>query len=583
MKICRRTLSTMIVMILGIGGLRAQSNTKSYEQAFKAGFYSKASCMAYDTLSQWIIAGNYKDTSANGTPAYIMKVDSTGHMLWDSLTVQHAFPNSDHCDINDLIHTADQNFVITGKVYNCPGTVPLGSGFLQKFNRNGNVIWSKNYPAPANHFGLFFNHILELATGRFLIACDTSAYCTQNNGDSIWAHNYTKGLIHCLAQNVKGQLMLGCERGIILLDTLGTVLGSYPFAKPVEGIGQNTDSTYIVMTNHSLIKLTKSLVAIQTFNLRPYLASEARMRQHNGNYWITGKDTVNGGVRVVCLNPALALMHSSSFASKQTVPNDIEVGAKEIAVSGTEYPGSTNTTETNSNGFFKAFNLNAVGGMDTTDAGVIKVSIDSAMRIHPPAYVVTNNDVHFKATVIVKNFGRDTLRSVVLNTYLGMYTPCEDQTWYKLDSCNVPPGDSLVIHPGWLVSKNVNTGTGPFSMPACFWTAVPNARVDKDHSNDEGCTTFGVPMGILEQSLAELVNVYPNPAHDVLTIDLPAPGPARYKLMLYNATGQMITNKIAGNSLSLQLDISNLAPGLYMMEIQDMQSGGCACKKIIIQ
>ena len=574
MRMCRRVLSGILFLVFTMQGLQAQSALMPYEQAFKPGYYAKASCMAYDTLSQWILAGNFKDTSAITTPAYIMKLDSTGHTLWDSLPVHRTFPFSDHCEINDLIHTADQNFVITGTVYNCSGLV-AGSGYLQKFNRNGTILWSKNYPAPVNRFGLPFAHIAELKTGRLLVSRDTTAYCTQTTGDSIWAHNYTQSLIYCVGQNHASQLMLGCARAIILTDTLGTVQATLPYNKPVEAIFENADSTYIVLTNHSLFKLNKSFVAVQTFNLRTWFGAEARMKQVNGLFWITGRDTVSGGVRVVCVSPALAVIHTASWADNKVVAADIAIGPHELAVAGTENSGG------NTNGFFKAMNTNAQYGKDTTDAGVIKIVLDSAKRVTQTSYPAGVTDVYFKTTVTVKNFGKDTLRSVYLNTFMGLDNPCNDQHWFVKDSCKVAPGDSLVIHPGWLVAKMQHTGTGAYSMPVCFWTSVPNSVVDKKHSNDELCTTIGIPLGIAENSLQHLVHVYPNPASVSFTLDLPEQGNESYRIALYTPAGQLIQHREVRNVPTLQWDISTLAPGMYFLYIQDAVTGTKAIQKLI--
>ena len=85
--------------------LKAQH--RMFELGMKPGNVATASCITYDSAGFWLSAGNYKDASFYGTPAYVMKMDTTGQASWFVTPVQAAFTYTDYCEIRDMIRTSD--------------------------------------------------------------------------------------------------------------------------------------------------------------------------------------------------------------------------------------------------------------------------------------------------------------------------------------------------------------------------------------------------------------------------------------------------------------------------------------------
>lgn len=71
------------------------------------------------------------------------------------------------------------------------------------------------------------------------------------------------------------------------------------------------------------------------------------------------------------------------------------------------------------------------------------------------------------------------------------------------------------------------------------------------------------------------INIYPNPVIDIINIDVP--GNLNYEANLYDLNGRLMistTNKSA-------IEIQTLAPGIYLLEIEDLDSGQKVIDKII--
>lgn len=84
----------------------------------------------------------------------------------------------------------------------------------------------------------------------------------------------------------------------------------------------------------------------------------------------------------------------------------------------------------------------------------------------------------------------------------------------------------------------------------------------------------------INENLKEKATIYPNPAQDFVSIDIPAnyPNP---QLSIYNLTGQLISQQpIASNQ---QIPISALGNGLYILRIFDNTGNIIETKKVSLQ
>jgi hypothetical protein len=80
-------------------------------------------------------------------------------------------------------------------------------------------------------------------------------------------------------------------------------------------------------------------------------------------------------------------------------------------------------------------------------------------------------------------------------------------------------------------------------------------------------------VGMAEQAPWSL-RVYPNPAHDRLTVELPDNTEAR--LRVFDAMGQLVLEAVS-HADRTELDLSGLKPGHYVVQVISGEHAGTAC------
>jgi hypothetical protein len=181
--------------------------------------------------------------------------------------------------------------------------------------------------------------------------------------------------------------------------------------------------------------------------------------------------------------------------------------------------------------------------------------------------VVNLNWVPYEgATVDFYRILRDTLGSgvfVAIDSVPGSNTVFTDLA---------PPTSSITVR--YLLESNWSVTCTP-----------TRATVNTSRSNIKQVAL--VITGDVEQAIMNNnINVYPNPADDMITVEYPA-GFKKYSLQLFNSLGQMVINENlnddgSGNTtLSHQLDISSLTKGVYMVNVQTEY--GSTFRRLVIQ
>jgi hypothetical protein len=70
-----------------------------------------------------------------------------------------------------------------------------------------------------------------------------------------------------------------------------------------------------------------------------------------------------------------------------------------------------------------------------------------------------------------------------------------------------------------------------------------------------------------------LLAIYPNPARDYLTVSSNNGSRLIKNIRLINTSGVMLSNIVVGNKSTYQMNVSHLAAGTYIMQIEDSDGG----------
>ena len=98
-----------------------------------------------------------------------------------------------------------------------------------------------------------------------------------------------------------------------------------------------------------------------------------------------------------------------------------------------------------------------------------------------------------------------------------------------------------------------------------------------------GCKQLKVILitDIRDPNIALALQVYPNPASNSLTVDFGARTSAESKLELVNAFGQIVLKKNVDHIVTILLDMSIYADGIYMLQVT--RDGNIMRSRIVIQ
>ena len=86
-----------------------------------------------------------------------------------------------------------------------------------------------------------------------------------------------------------------------------------------------------------------------------------------------------------------------------------------------------------------------------------------------------------------------------------------------------------------------------------------------------------ISTNVDSQNAITTISIYPNPASDIINIELPI---AEGKLYIYNSNGQLI-NQIAVNSKNMRLNTLSMETGIYV--IKHKYNGNSASEKLIVE
>lgn len=202
--------------------------------------------------------------------------------------------------------------------------------------------------------------------------------------------------------------------------------------------------------------------------------------------------------------------------------------------------------QTTADGFVLVLDSIRISDVSQLDAGVIDVDSVSAEALAPV-------DVYGE----IINAGLDTIESVTLNWSVDGGTVRS----MTLDSLSLSPNTSLTVK-----HDSAWTPDTTKSFQLCFWTSSPNSGTDGNNANDTTCQTVVVNNFVgRSSSLSNRLKVYPNPASNWIKI---AGEFERLGIKVYDMQGRLIKELVCVSKD--QIDISELRPGFYNLEIVDL-------------
>ena len=269
---------------------------------------------------------------------------------------------------------------------------------------------------------------------------------------------------------------------------------------------------------------------------------------------------------------------SMELTAGKTDTYQVYVSTTEKSVSGCLFNGSAGSfTSSNSTDFtsntldlalagyanqtvFIGFRLNTASGGD-------KLAIDDLL--------VTEDSTHFVSLTFQVNMSRyiaDTLFNPRTDTvdvafpnnihnaknYILSIVPGSDSSIYSTSIPGFLDGDKLEFKFRINSSYNDTAVEFPFGQPNRLWTVLNGLYTYKCYYN----VLEGEAYGIAENSVMAQVKVYPNPAESYVLVGVPD---NIRKITLVNLLGSKILNREINTGHVINLDVSSLPKGTYVL------------------
>ncbi|MEI6059647.1 MAG: choice-of-anchor J domain-containing protein [Bacteroidota bacterium] len=150
--------------------------------------------------------------------------------------------------------------------------------------------------------------------------------------------------------------------------------------------------------------------------------------------------------------------------------------------------------------------------------------------------------------------------------------PGSDSAIYATTIPGFIDGDRLEFKFRINSSWNDSSVEFPYGLPNRIWTIQHDQYTYTCFYNNQGSSS-----GIPENKLMDQVNVYPNPAHDFVLVEIPK---GLKHMLLVNLNGKKLISQDIQSGKTLNLDLSSLSTGTYVLLFYTNQ-GYAGSKKLI--
>ena len=448
--------------------------------------------------TSWITGGRY---DACYVP-YVDKIDSNGNLLWLKLiymdSLQYGWTVKVDVDLSG-------NIIAAGYLRLYDDVANPAHDFVASLNpANGNLNWIQFNLADQSGInmlvaksGLIYFHsnyngtLVYDASGNYLRHFSDTLICSAVNGDVVLRDSINNFLV---------------------ADTAGNIIHQYLYADIKNLITVDSNHYSGFYQSHLCLFDTAFQITIQSTATIP----DAEYLNHDSS----GFYFAHGEPDYVIEHYSESLLYDTSFLITTLTPttfrnpSDMFVANNIIGVAGNE------GVSYQSHSFLKT--ISKTGNPNPpliTDAGIqnLVMHFDS-LQWNVPSQ--GDGRVFFNASFDIKNFGTDTIHSVVVYYEFPFGINC----WREIVELNYM-GFSLMpdssIHIAFNTHRDYYYFFQPFNIiiNTCFWTAAPNNKIDKDMSNNQSCSAI---VGINELVGENNLMVYPNPSNGDFIIEIPS-------------------------------------------------------------
>lgn len=453
-----------------------------------------------------------------------------------------------------------------------------------KLDENGNILFHNSFTNQASN-GLIdhLKDLIQYNDSSYFAITDSTLFHFTKNGALIGKKRTGFSGLRGLKQKPDGKLLLlqgTSTSNLIVMDTSTTLVSQNSIPLSSSALVKNSHTTYtfdgtIKKRDHNMQVVASSQAAQGTGNLTNF-------QLYNDTIYACGQNS-NTTSFVMRMDTSLNLISLYSDTTRNVRPGSIISNASRIAL-------LTNCkSQPSANGIigFSSFPKQADYHF-TEDIGISNYYLDSARAsfyysASQNTYLTSFHYYRFK--FIVKNYGSNPVSSFKVNALVNPALTCGiDYYSEQFNTPSIAPGATYTVTSRW-IQRYSNSDPGVLGETIvingnmCFNTSRPNGANDAAILNDAYCRSFtfsATVTDVAEIGKNAVLNLFPNPASDLLQLQCSSP---IQKLSLCDVAGTTLHIQEAQDSQSLDLDIRNLASGIYFVRIETQE--GISTRKFV--
>lgn len=425
------------------------------------------------------------------TNSSLIKVDTLENILWEIPINPQAV---EVVQITEMIRSENNGVYVLG--YALP-TCDVSGGcfwFLQKFDSNGVVNWTKTWTDPAC-FGVNLSGLSLSQNNQLLIhyndPLDAFIYTFDVLGNDISSISLSLNGFRGLDQLSGYHSIAYKQFSIFGFDGSGNVSNSKTFSSFVSDA---------VVWNDTLFLTTKDSVfifnnALQTITAAPISGYEDYRQLKVRNQDIRLISSSTNDLTLFKLNRALQTIESITLPVADTEGQPVDYSEDHLTLT-MDFALSEHFAIRHLDYSLKTA---ASVPVNWTDIGIAAIQITQASAVLNPNFQ-TVFEVEVYADVLLKNYGTQVLESCRMNHYISPALAC-GLIYYgeEVFNLNLAPGDSVWIPLGLIHTNQRSFPSDSLFQDICIYTSFPNTKTDLNPSNDRICTTVALGTADLEE------------------------------------------------------------------------------------
>lgn len=541
--------------------------------ALQSDFFSFANVVTPVQEDKWLVGGEIG--RFYGYPIfhpYLAMIDDEGNLIWERRITN--ILGTERGAVNKIIPTKTGTFLVIGEAAGCDYGLP---NFIAEYDEEGNQLSFKE----RFEVGPI---AVQLSTGDLLTGNPDWGNFGRVDPDEgvIWEqHLYFSHQFRLrdLALSTDEKAFALGERWLFQIDLEeGEILVDVPIEGGVKLLSLEDQAGIWLLQQGKLQRFDGDLSLLEEIPLNANTEYYA-MHELNDEIYVIGRD-LNQETAVQVFDFELNNIRNFTAMDKHFLVKDLAYRGNELLFVGNklagDFEGSVNMyygelpfRVKGSHIFTQSFDTLGQRASNPLDVAISGLLFEGTPTVEDLGY--SCQSVTFSAVQVkIENTGQEVLEKVSLNS---RFNRCQGicqsafTYFYTFEDLNLAPGESILLPVGDINAPGIPQAE---EVELCFWTSLPNGKIDNQGANDLNCQRLLINDTPTIDNNYNL-HLFPNPAQEKLHVDFEFGLLTDHVGQVYDALGRLVkTYNFPKGTTFETIDISRLSAGTYFLKLEGL-------------